>query len=99
MLLISALIWVVIVLLFRNSYTDYQWEDGYRYEKKVWLEEDRLTAPLWLYILVAISIFIPVLNVIIAPSVLIALIIGYSVGEIYLHIELPEQLKFLIEEY
>ena len=99
MLLISALIWAVIVLLFRNSYTDYQWEDGYRYEKKVWLEEDRLTAPLWLYILVAISIFIPVLNVIIAPSVLIALIIGYSVGEIYLHIELPEQLKFLIEEY
>lgn len=101
MLLISVLIWAVIIFLFRHTYDEWSWDysNDHKCRKKVWSEEDRLTAPLWMYILVAISLFIPVLNVIIAPLALIFIIAGYCCEEIYLHIELPEQLKFLTEEY
>jgi uncharacterized protein involved in cysteine biosynthesis len=95
MIIISILIWVVTIFLFKNSYDDWQWGKS----NKIWLEKDRLTAPLWAYILVIISIFIPVLNVVIAPLALIILLIGYSSEDIYLHIELPEKLKFLTKEY
>lgn len=99
-LLISALIWAVVLFLFRHTYDDWSWDYlSDKCKKKVWSEEDRLTAPLWMYILVAISLFIPVLNVIIATLALIIIIVGYCNDYIYLHIELPEQLKFLTEEY
>lgn len=101
LLLISALIWAVIIFLFRHTYDEWSWDysNDHKCREKVWSEEDRLTAPLWVYILVAVSLFIPVLNVIAAIVVLIALISGYISEDIYLHIELPEQLKFLTEEY
>lgn len=101
MLIISILVWVVVIFLFRHTYDEWSWDysNDHKCREKVWSEEDRLTAPLWMYILVAISIFIPVLNVIAAIVALIALIGGYISEEIYLHIELPEQLKFLTEEY
>lgn len=101
LLLISALIWAVIIFLFRHAYYKWSWDysNDYKCKKKVWSEEDRLTAPLWMYILVAISIFIPVLNVIAAIVTLIALFANYLDEEIYFHIELPEQLKFLTKEY
>lgn len=101
MLIISILIWVVTIFLFKNSYDEWQWDysNNRKCREKVWHEEDRLTAPLWMYILVAISLFIPMLNGIIAIVALICLISSYIDEKIYLHIELPEQLKFLIKEY
>lgn len=101
LLIISVFIWAVVIFLFRNSYDDwhYDYSDNYKFDKKLWLEEDRLTAPLWIYLLVAVSIFIPVFNVFIALVGFLFLILGYSGTAIYLHIELPEQLKFLTKEY
>ena len=101
MLIISILIWVVTIFLFKNSYDEWQWDysNNRKCREKVWHEEDRLTAPLWGYILAAISIFIPVFNVGIAIALLICLICCYISGEIYFHIKLPEQLKFLTKEY
>ena len=99
MLLISVLIWAVIIFLFRHTYDTWSYSNDHKCREKVWFEEDRLTAPLWGYILVAVSLFIPVLNVIATIVVLMALIRGYITEDIYLHIELPEQLKFLTKEY
>lgn len=100
MLIISIFIWVVVIFLFKHSYSGWQWNYVNSIcREKVWYEEDRLTAPLWMYILVAISIFIPILNVILALVALICLIVGYIYEDIYLHIELPEKLKFLTKEY
>ena len=102
LLIISIVIWVVTIFLFKNSYSEWQWNysDDYKCERKVWLEENRLTAPLWMYLLAAVYTFIPVLNVFIASVAFLFLILGYICQVIYLHIELPEQLqKFLTKEY
>ena len=97
LLIISIVIWAVVIFLFKNSYDEWHWDCIC--DRKVWLEENRLTAPLWMYILAAISIFIPGFNVGIASVVLICLIAGYIYEDIYFHIELPEKLKFLTKEY
>lgn len=99
--IICILIWVVVIFLFKNSYDS--WEDTYSKEYKCWKrdfsEEDKLTAPLWMYILVAISTLCPVLNIIAVILASLALIAGYVGDAICLHIELPEKLKFLTKEY
>lgn len=91
-LIIVALIWVINIFLLRNSYKEWHWSYSYNYEfrEKVWRKEDRLIVPLWMFIPAAISLLIPVLNVIIALLVLIFLIIGYYNKDIYLHIDFPE---------
>ena len=102
MLIISILIWAVTIFLFKNSYDDWQCDylNDSTCSEKVWREKDRLTAPLWKYILCAVSIFIPILNVVIASVTLLYLMVNYFLGTIYLHIELPEQLqKFLTKKY
>lgn len=100
-LIISILIWIVSIFLFKNSYGDWQWDflNDSTCAEKVWREEDRLTAPLWAYILIAISIFIPILNIVIALLTFLALIASYLDKDIYFHKELPEQLKFLTKKY
>ena len=98
LLIISIVIWAVVIFLFKNSYDEWHWDCIC--DRKVWLKENRLTAPLWMYILVAIFIFIPAFNVFIASAAFLFLILGYICQVIYLHIELPEQLqKFLTKEY
>jgi hypothetical protein len=52
-----------------------------------------------LYLCVAASWFIPVINVIAAPAITILLFILLCDDEIYFHIDLPDSLKFLTEEY
>ena len=102
LLIISIVIWAVVIFLFKNSYDDWQCDylNDSTCSEKVWCEKDRLTAPLWKYILCAISIFIPILNVVIASVTLLYLMVNYFLGNIYLHIELTEQLqKFLTKKY
>lgn len=95
--LISVLIWAVIFFLFGHSYDYWRWDCTTK--KRVYLKEDKLTAPVWFYLLVVLSIFIPLTNIILVMIALIWIIGAYISKEWYFHIELPEQLKFLTKEY
>lgn len=97
-LLISIIILALVYFLFKNSFDcrkrSYDKETGtYNYEYD---EKDRLTAPLWFYVVVAILLFVPVLNVLGAGALLVMLLDGYCEGKIYLHVP---SLQWLTKEY
>lgn len=94
--IVSVCLYALTILLFKNSYDYRQWvptDDGGKYLYK---EKDRLTAPLWVYILVGITLAIPIMNLIIGVALLIWCLMAIWMEDIYLNMPC---LEFLTKEY